>query len=351
MNRMLIVGALAGAIGVVLAGTAFVRAGSPVVGAASTKSAPVRIEDPFQTLVGTPLHIPEVIPLKWANKWAYSPDGTRLAFVEPFSSWIWHLGTSRVDRLTPTADDELHGATFSPSGLFWTDDRHVLVLEGQSNLAEARSRPPGTLANMGLRWVLFDSVTGERVRVVETRESPDGVHVVGVRDMDVWYVLAPDRKLRTYDSRTGEFGTEAYFDYNTGDAMQVAPGSPWFSAAIPTDPDSAKRHRGRVEVFNIETGETRSVDDVYLSPPPGMVTPDARYLLTVVAHQDGGGMLVLHDLLLGVQRPLPAGERWFVAAMSGARGTVLVIVLTPGNQPDDIVCTYSEVPLSYITQW
>lgn len=310
------------------------------------------MEDPFQTLVGTTLHIPEIIPLKWANKWAYSPDGTRLAFVEARSIWMWHLGTGQVDRLTPTADDELHGATLSPSVLFWVDDRHILMLEAQSNLAEARSRPPGTIANMELRWVLIDSVTGERVRVVETQESPDGVHVVGVRDMDVWYVLAPDRKLRTYDSRTGEFGTEAYFDYNTGDAMQIAPASPWFSASIPTDPDPAKRHRGRVEVFNIETGERRGpLDDVYLSPPPGMVTPDARYLFTVVAHQDGGGMLVLHDLVLGVQRPLPAGERWFIGAMSAARGVVLVIVLTPGNEPNDIACTYSEVPLSYITQW
>lgn len=358
MNRMIWV--LAAASAVAVAGAALVKARSAAgSSAAALLSNLSGAGEPFQTAVGTLLNIPEVIPLKWTTgRWQYSPDGTRLAMLALNSVWVWNLESSEVIELAPVADDQQHGALFH-EGLLWTDNRHILAKELHNSFAEGaawRANRSLPFPEVAYRWVLIDSRTGERVRsVADPVNSHAGgmLDVVGVVDADVWYIHARDGKLRTYDSRTQTVGSEAYFDYDSGNgrAVQIASGSAWFSALDPAEPPDPQRpSRGRVDVFNIQTGEVRrSRDDVYLPTLPALVTPDAKYLFTTETGEDGGGIPEIYDLALGTQVPVPAGERWMLGALSAARGVLLVGVFRPTDKPDHYKVDWAEVPLSYLT--
>lgn len=360
MKRVMWIIAAGGAVAI--GGAALVKGRNAVVtSAAAPLSRSSSASAPFQTTVGIPLNIPEVIPLEWTTgRWQYSPDGTRLAMLALNSVWVWNFDSNEVVQLTSTADDEQHGAVFHGM-MFWTDDGHILARETHNSFAEGAAWSADhslPLPEIGFRWVLLDSRTGQRIRSVADRVNADAwgmLDVVGVVDADVWYIKARDGKLRTYDSRTRTVGSQAYFDYNGGNgrAAQIAPGSDWFSALDPAEPPDPQRpSRGRLDVFNIQTGEVRSVDDIYLPTLPALITPDGRYLFTTETGEDGNGVPEIYDLGLGIQVPLPAAERWGIWSLSASRGVLLVGIGRPGDAPNVHAWTweYAEVPLSYLTQ-
>lgn len=350
------------AVWLLLAAAAFVLAGAALfeTRSAGTSSARAALAnsgqagEPFQTMVGTVCEFPASIPLKWSDQWTFSPDGQNLAISALQSIWVWELADNEVRELTATADDEAHGSAFSQ--FLWTDDRHILALETQNSHAEAAAWSADhelPLPTVGFRWVLLDTQTGQRLRIVADSQNGGeyGLEVVGVVDADVWYIHAPDGKLRTYDSRTRTVGSEAYFDFDAegARAFQVAPGGLWFSALIPDDP--YRPLEGRLDVFNIQSSERRSVSNVYVNPERALVTPEGRYLFASSPGDDQGGVPRVYNLALGVEIQVPAGERWAPMVLSAARGVLLVGIPKSGNGPNEYDWDYAEVPVSYLIQF
>jgi len=309
----------------------------------------------FQTTAGQPLKVPAEIPLDRATQWDYSPNGTRLAFLFQ-SIWVWSIDGNEVNELPPAPENELyayvlHRGSDVPA-FYWTDDTHILACESHNLKAESAAwlaDHTNPLPTCSYRWVLFDVTTGERVRVVSdvVNGGPDGLQVVGVQDADVWYVKALDGKLRTYDSCTQEVGPEAYFDYNSGCgyAIQVSAGSMWFSALVPHDAQDPLH--GRLDVFNITTGETRSAENIFRA---GILTTDGRYLFSCATAADGLAEPRIDDIAFGVSLGVPAGERWLPGCISTARGVLLVGVPENADDPRNCTWKYAEVPLDYLLQ-
>lgn len=319
-------------------------------GLAGTKNRPAtsnssQTDGPFETHSGQVLQVPAAIPLQWSERWGYSPDGTRLAIPALGSVWVWRISNNQVRQLSATADDGQHGSAFS--SVFWTDDRRILAMETQNSLAEAAAWSADHASPMPAiehRWVLLDSETGDRIRCVNDATR---LEVVGVENADVWYIKAADGKLRTYDSLTGTVGSQSYFDYNAGHgyAAQVGTGSPWFSALVSQGPGNSAGSQGRLDVFNIGTGQSRSVPNVRLSVPPAIVTQNGRYLFTASLGQDGASVPEVH-VVGDIQIPVPPGERWIPYCVSAARGVLLVAIPRPTSAPNQYDWHYAEVPLS-----
>jgi hypothetical protein len=106
---------------------------------------------------------------------------------------------------------------------------------------------------------------------------------------------------------------------------------------------------GRLDVFNIETGEVRSARDVRVPVMPALVTPDARFLFSAGTGADGQGIPRVHLLGPGTELSLPDGELGRIWALSAARGLLLVGVPFPGAKPNQFDWQFYEVPLSRLT--
>lgn len=306
----------------------------------------------FQSHLGSPLDWPAAVPSE-LGEMHYSPDGTRLAVSARRSIWVWEFSSGEVTQLAPTPADAEHGYSFG--GFFWADADHILACETGSNFAEVAAFMANHDAplNLTTTWALVNIHTGERVRGVSdsVNGDADGLHILGVVDKDVWYIKAPDGKLRSYDSRTQTVGSQAYFTYGAGEgtAVQTAPGSPWFSAVVLDDPYSPDAPVfGRLDVLNILTGEKRSISNVLGRTKT--VTADGRFFFTSTMGNDGGTVPILFDLAQGLQVPLPAGERWGLEQVSSARGVVLVTIRIPTDVPNKYKYQYVEVPLAALTQ-
>lgn len=313
-------------------------------GFASTSSrASAQSPDP-QTTLGSTLSVPASINLQWAQHWRYSPGGDKMAIGGLRSIYVWTLDSGEVCDLLPQPDRDELAACLGP-WFCWADGDHILALETQNSLAEAaaraadRSQPFPACVE---RLALFDVRTGERVR------STSMVEVTGTADADVWYIRANDGKLRTYDSRTGEVGSEAFFDYRAGAgvAAQVAPGSDWFFNVVSDDPDNPCKFYGRLEVFNVQTGEKRTWDHVSQAPSnPLTITPDARFFIKSTAGPIGPVPHV-YDLVTGQELSVPDGERWAPYLLSPERSALLVMLVRPGpERHDPFNITYVEIAL------
>lgn len=301
----------------------------------------------FHTAAGQLLSFPAGMPVDRAQQWDYSPDGTRLALLVPASISVWTIESNQVTELPAAPGDQTY--SYALRGFYWVDSAQILAREERCSKAEAgawlanHSNPIPTPSH---RWVLLNAMNAQRVM-----EGPfDNLVVVGVKDAHTWYVKASDGKLRAYDSLTQTLGSEAYFDYNAGAgfAAQVCPGSDWFHALVPGSPQDP--FHGRLDVFNIATGQKRSAEGVYRPIPAAALTSDGRYLFSTATAGDGLGEPRIDDLAGGVKLSLPPGERWLPWCISSTRGMLLVGVPKATGVSNDFTWDYAEVPLSYLTQ-
>lgn len=259
------------------------------------------------------------LPIAAANV-LYAPGGSQIAWLGA-KLVVADLETGARKEFSELADDAAHGSRFQE--FLWADDHHLIVTERQSRSSLSLSDPEQDL----VRFVLIAVDTGARVRTVIACPSVAGV--AGSIDADVWYVRTADNRLRTFDCRTGALGADDYFTYTDsgGSAMQTAPGSEWFTVKVPNL--DWRRPEGELVVFNVRTGERRSMNDVFLPGGLRNVTADGRYAIAARV-REGKTVWYAADFAAGVEMPLDLCDVAAVGPVSSARGAALLYVSSPG---------------------